>query len=425
MNFINKKTPFIPACTALLCLALLFGGAYGALPAQAAENNNGSTGRTTVHDVLGEQSVGVLSVLFQDETADTAVKNARAAGPVPESAGTVSESAQAADAASLTGDEEYGSLAIADVHDYVNVRSTPGTDGDIVGKMYDGSVAQILSVSGEGTDIWFQVVSGNVEGYIKAEYFIYGDAAAAVIDDYVTRYAQVKADRLNVRKEPSTDSSRIGYLDNGERVKILEQGGEWHKVQYTDSSTGYVSAEFVTVVEEFIHAKSLEEERAEREAQRKAAARAAEAESAAPENTDAPADPSSEAPSDYGTNDELRASIVEYALQFVGNKYVHGGQSLTGGTDCSGFTCYIYADFGYSLSRTPQGQWSSDGRSISADDIRPGDIVCYSSGGSKCTHVALYIGDGQIVHAANSKRGVVVDSMYYDDTYIGVKNVID
>lgn len=127
----------------------------------------------------------------------------------------------------------------------------------------------------------------------------------------------------------------------------------------------------------------------------------------------------------YSSNEELRKQIVDYALQFVGNKYINGGSSLTKGTDCSGFTCYIYRDFGYSISRTPSGQYTSAGRSIGAEEIQPGDIICYSSnGGKSCTHVALYIGDGQIVHSANSRKGVITSGTDFEPI-IGIKNVID
>ena len=319
-------------------------------------------------------------------------------------------------------EDEYSNLAIADVTNYVNVRSTPDTDGEIVGKMYDGSVAQILSTTGSGADEWFQVVSGNVEGYIKAEFFIYGDAAQAVIEDYVTRYAVVKADRLNVRKEPDISASRIGYIDYGEKVKIIENGEEWMKVLYTEGEEGYVASQYVTVEEEFIYAKSIEEELAELAAQRELEERAAQSEESTPENTVIQVTPPV---TDYANVSELRTAIVNYAMQFLGNRYVHGGQSLASGTDCSGFTCYIYKEFGINLSRIPQGQWTSNGRSIDVSQIQPGDIVCYSSSGSKCTHVALYIGNGQVIHEANAKRGVIISNMYYDNTFIGIKNVID
>ena len=302
-------------------------------------------------------------------------------------------------------ESEYANLAIANVDDYVNVRNKPGTDGEIVGKIYDGAVAEVLGTAGDEED-WFQIVSGDVEGFIKAEYFLYGEEAQAVIDRYVTCYAVVLADRLNVRKEPSTDAARIGYIDQGENVKVVEECGDWVKVQYTDTTTGYVFAEYVSVHEEFVYAKSIEEEKREEEERRALAARMQEE------------DPSNQ----YTSNEELRKAIIEYAMQYLGNKYVHGGRSLADGTDCSGFTCYVYKDFGYSISRTPGGQYSSDGRSISYEEIQPGDIICY--GKSKCTHVGLYIGDGQIIHSANSRKGVIISAADYDNI-LAIKTVID
>lgn len=314
-------------------------------------------------------------------------------------------------------ESEYANLAIAQVTDYVNVRSLPSTDGEIVGKIYNGSVAQVLATAGDNDD-WFQIISGDVEGFIKAEYFLYGEEAEAVIDQYVTYYATVLADRLNVREEQSADSRRIGYIDNGENVKVVEDCGDWLKVQYTDSKQGYVSAEYVSVHEEFVYAKSIEEERRE-EAERQAlAARAQEAEQSTPEVIGTITFPTNQ----YTSNEELRTAIVDYAMQYLGNKYVHGGRSLASGTDCSGFTCYIYKDFGYSLSRTPGGQYSTNGRSVSYDEIQPGDIICY--GKSKCTHVGLYIGDGQIIHSANSRKGVIISAADYDNI-LAIKNVID
>lgn len=366
-------------------------------------------------------------------------------------------------------DDEYANLAIADVNHYVNVRNMPSTDGEMVGKLYDGSVAQILALAGEN-DEWFQVVSGSVEGYVKAEFFIYGDEAAAVIDDYVIRYITVQVDRLNVRREPDINAAKIGYISRGESISLLEDCGEWLKVQYTEQNAGYVSAEYVMVTEEFIYAKSIEEEQAELAAQRALAerARAMEEEAARQEAAAAAGQYSTtqaagqeglpaegqdtvalgEQSADgaplqstdnagtvgegadltgqtYADNGELRAAIVEYAMQYLGNVYVHGGKSLNSGTDCSGFTCFIYADFGYSISRTPSGQLSSAGRSIDYSEIQPGDIICYSSnGGRSCTHVGLYIGDGQIIHAANSRKGVIISNADYS-TIMGVKNVID
>lgn len=299
-----------------------------------------------------------------------------------------------------TEENEYADLAIAQVSNYVNVRSLPNTDSDIVGKIYNGAVAQVLSVTGEDHD-WFQIVSGNVEGYIKAEFFLYGDAAAEVIDQYVTRYANVIADRLNVREQPSTESKRIGYIDNGERVQLLENQGEWLRVQYTDGKEGYVSSQYVTISEEFVYGKTLEEEAKEQEERKILEERENVTEQEVSENVTIVV---TEPVGTYSSNAELRSAIVNYAMQFLGNRYVHGGSSLVTGTDCSGFTSLIYKEFGYSLSRTPSGQLSSNGRSIDYSQIQPGDIICYGKGG-KCTHVALYMGNGQIIHSANSRKG--------------------
>ena len=324
-------------------------------------------------------------------------------------------------AAEDAGESEYANLAIAKVNNYVNVRSAPNTDSEVVGKMYDGSVAQILSTAGENNE-WFQVVSGNVEGYIKAEYFIYGEDAVLAIDDYVTRYAVVQADRLNVREEPDISSSRIGYIDNGERVKLIEWGDEWSKVDYAAEHTGYVSSEYVTIAEEFIYAKSIEEEQAELAAMQELQARTQTSEAAAPERMVVSVPPPQ---TNYATVSELRSAVVDYAMQYLGNRYVHGGQSLATGTDCSGFTCYVYKEFGYSLSRTPQGQYTSAGRGIDMSQIQPGDIICYSSNGSTCTHVGLYIGNGQIIHAANSRKGVIISNYDYDGVILGVRSIVD
>lgn len=309
-------------------------------------------------------------------------------------------------------------FAIAQVNDYVNVRSTPSTEGEIVGKLYNGAVAEIQAISGTEHD-WFQIVSGDVTGFIKAEYFISGEEAASVLDTYVKTYATILADRLNVRKEASTNAKRLGYLEEAEQVLVLEDLGEWLHIQYTDTIDGYIAKEYAQLAESYIYALSPEKEASLKATYRTRNSRVETSEAAKPENTkiEFPA-------TSYTSNEELRKAIVENAMQYVGSKYVHGGKSLETGTDCSGFTMLIMAQYGYSISRTPSGQYTSAGRSIDYSEIQPGDIICYSSNGTSCTHVAFYIGDGQIVHAANSRKGVIVGQADYS-TIIGIKNVID
>lgn len=367
-------------------------------------------------DLRPEEGVPAVQPASEGESGpETGVTGAEGDGTEPEEAGPEGSTPGSEE----EPENEYADLAIADVRSYVNVRSGPDTGSGIVGKIGSGAVAQVLeTVPGEDGD-WFRVVSGNVEGYMKAEYFLYGEAAAEVIDNYVTRYAVVMASRLNVRQEPNVETKRIGYIDKGEKVEILENLGDWLQIRYTDSKTGYVAAEYVTVAEEFVYAKTLEEIAAEQAARKALEQRQNVSETQAAEDTAVTVTPPS---GEYSTNEELRAEIVAYAMQFLGNRYVHGGQSLETGTDCSGFTSLIYAQFGYSISRTPAGQLSNAGKSISYSEVQPGDIICYGS--RRCTHVALYIGDGQIIHAANSRKGVVTQRADYDNI-LGVKNLID
>ncbi len=315
---------------------------------------------------------------------------------------------------------EYENLAIANVsYDFVNVRSGPSTDSVIVGKMYDGSVAEILDRYEQEDGLWFQVSSGSVEGFIKAEYFYYDEDLIGVIDQYVTHSAVIQANVLNVRNEAGMDGAVIGYLTAGEKAKVIEEDGEWIKVEYSNK-TGYIAAQYAMIEEDYITAKSLEEERKELEEKKKKEQREQAARLAAVQEDVTLA--VNAAAANYSSNPELRQAIINYAMQFVGNRYVMGGQSLAGGTDCSGFTCYVYRAFGYSLSRTPSGQLATAGRPISLAEVQPGDIICYGYGG--CSHVAMYIGNGQIVHEANSRMGCIVSSINFEPI-VGVKNVID
>lgn len=426
----------------LICIALIFFGIL-ALVSTKLLNRQQDAGRATNTQteqsaqqipedtdtialdagVASKLEVGAIVADISTENATNAELDTDAQLAVTQSEEVHAEEGTDSDSNAVSEEEnEYANLAIANVDHYVNVRSGPNTDSNIVGKMYDGSVAQIQSTAGENNE-WFQVVSGNVEGYIKAEYFIYGEDAAKVIDEYVTRYAVVQADRLNVRKEPDISSKRIGYIDNGEKAKLIEWGDEWSKVSYSEKE-GFVATEYITVAEEFVYAKSIEEEQAELAALREQQARANASEEKVPERAVISVVPPQ---TNYATVSELRSAVVDYAMQYLGNRYVHGGQSLASGTDCSGFTCYVYATFGYGLSRTPQGQYTSAGRSISMEEIQPGDIICYSSNGSSCTHVGLYIGNGQIIHAANSRKGVIISNYNYSrgESIIGIRSIVD
>ncbi|MCR5619849.1 MAG: C40 family peptidase [Lachnospiraceae bacterium] len=358
-------------------------------------------------------------------------------------------------------EEEYLNLSIALFSTnpkYCNVRSGPGTEYSIVGRMYDGSVGSIIDEADasiaddadpdDDNDQWIRIRSGAVEGYVLNNFLVTGVNAYNRLEEQTQYYAEILVSQLNVRKDASIDSACLTYVTRGERYRIVmdngtdpriylaareveagdeeleDDGMDWVKIVYAEGKTGYVSADYITITEEYKTAKTIEEIREEEEAQRERNLRATTS-NANTASASAPVENLTVVPNlstDYATISELRMAIVNYGLQFVGNPYILGGQSLAG-TDCSGFTCYVFRDFGISIARTPSGQYSSAGRAITLAEAQPGDIICYGSGG--CSHVALYIGNGQIVQESNPRRGLEVNSVYFMSNIIAVKNVLD
>ncbi|MDR2042870.1 MAG: C40 family peptidase [Clostridium sp.] len=302
-------------------------------------------------------------------------------------------------------DEQLKSLVIAQVRDYVNVRSLPSEEGEILGKLYNHSVGTFVSEENG----WYQISSGSVTGYVKAEYCVTGEAAIALAKEVSTRIATVNTETLKVRKEPSLEAGVLGLVPLGDDLVVLQEQEGWVSVD-VEEGTGWVSAEFVDLRREFVQAESLEEEakRLAKEAEERRKARAArEAAATKTGGTQAAQNQAAQVPVAVGSGSEMGVSVAEYAVQFVGNPYRYGGTSLTNGADCSGFVMSVYANFGVSLPHSS----SADRKQGSAVDglanAQPGDLICYSG------HVALYIGNGQIVHASTSRTGIIISRADY------------
>ena len=362
-----------------------------------------------------------------------------------------------------TSGESYDHIAICRVTNYVNVRSEASTAGAVVGKIYDDCAATILStVAGEDGD-WYQIRSGSVEGYVKAEFFITGAEAEAVASQVGTTYATVTSDSgLRLREQPSLEAAILTTLDSGTSYEVTGTQDGFAHLLIDDTLEGYVSMDYISTRVEFRQAVSLEEEEAQIREKEQQKAEAEEAlrkleqtkeENIIPANpagdgtshsTDAPpviqpeendsqgedsaqkenrpqAAGQENGPGYYTPEGEeavmnaTREAIIAYARQFLGNPYVYGGSSLTDGADCSGFVMRSFEHFGISTGRSSRDQ-AAKAREIPVSEVQPGDLLFYASGDT-INHVAIYIGGGQIIHAGSSKTGICIANANYRTPY--------
>ena len=272
----------------------------------------------------------------------------------------------------------YKNLGIAQVQGSLNVRKKASTDSKVVGKMTDKDACEIVSVKGD----WAKITSGKVEGYVKTEYLLTGDAAKNVAKKEITKVVTVNTTTLRVREKASEDSAILSLVGEGEDLVVEDTKDGWYKVE-VDDQKGYISGDYVEVTEKLPTASTVKE-------------------------------------LEYGEGyTDSRVSLVQFALQFVGNRYVWGGTSLTNGIDCSGFTMQVYARYGVGLPHHAASQ-PAYGKRISASEAKPGDLFFYGSG-SSISHVAIYIGNGQIVHASNSRDGIKISNNAAYRTILSVR----
>lgn len=329
-------------------------------------------------------------------------------------------------------EQYFQKLGIAVVDSYVNVRAEAGTEAEIVGKVYGNCGVTILDT----VDGWYHIQSGNVTGYVSSDYFITGEKAEQYALEMGYVLAVVNADALNLRDGKSTDANKVGSLVMGSTYVVLEMSDGWARLAVDEYTEGWVSMDYISVQAVLETAVTPEEEaeKAEEAEKETETEPQTEPETTTEQNTTAEqntttepqTEPVTQAPTEQNTtsgNGVSGSDIVSYAEKFVGNPYVYGGSSLTNGTDCSGFTMSVYAHFGYYLNRSSRTQ-ISNGKEVSLNSLQPGDLVFYAPSGT-ISHVAIYIGGGQIVHASSPSTGIMISSVNYGDTPYAARRIIN
>ena len=251
----------------------------------------------------------------------------------------------------------------------LRVRSQANTNSAVLGSLSHGTQVEVNAVTESG---WYQISYNGAAGYVSGDYLTVADAAQLPVEKEPV-YARVTASALHVRSGPGTDYEKTDKLSAGTVVEVLEESNGWYKID-----SGYISAEYAVIVD--------------------------------------------------AASATLGSEIANYALTFVGYPYVYGGSSPSG-FDCSGFTSYVYAQFGISLNRSASNQLDN-GTPVSMSELQPGDLVLFKKSGTgskRASHVGIYIGGNQFVHASTSTVGVIVSNMsdaYYTSGFVGGRRLV-
>ena len=259
----------------------------------------------------------------------------------------------------------------------VSIRSAASTDADKLDVLV-GSYS--ITRTGVGDNGWSKVDYNGQTGYIKSEYLTTTKPAAA--SDSAQQTTEKKQETketvyatagVNIRAKASADADKIGTLAAGGSItRTGKTSSGWSRVDY-NGQTGYIKSDYLTTTKPTVTS-----------------------------NTTA---------SSTSSSSSLGQQIADFAVQYVGYPYVYGGNSLTNGVDCSGFTQQVYLHFGYSIPRRASIQ-ATVGTSVAISDLQPGDLVFYGDS-EGVGHVVIYIGNGKVVHASTPSKGIIISDLYY------------
>ena len=300
--------------------------------------------------------------------------------------------------ASSSGSDVEGvksGIGIVKANSGLRLRESASTSSAVLATARNGSNVVII----DKENGWYKVIYNLKTGYMSADYLEVKDRENVDLGE-----GEINSSLVNIRSGPSTGNTLVDQASKGEKVDIFGFNCGWYKVKY-NGQVGYIRSDLVTLLE-------------------KPYCNSGSSSSSSSYSSATGYDDSYSSGSSSSSSTSLGTQIANYGMSFVGYPYVYGGTSPSG-FDCSGFVQYIYRQFGYSINRTATAQLAN-GYYVSYDSLIPGDLVFFGSG-SSASHVGMYIGGGEFVHAANSRSGVKISSLsesWYAARYIGARRIV-
>ena len=277
----------------------------------------------------------------------------------------------------------YDNIGVSTARDYINIRKTAKSNGTIIGKLPGKAGCEILGESGD----FYKIKSGKVTGYVTKKYLATGKRAEDLALQYADLRAIIKIAALKVRNGPGTKYKQWTTIRREETYIVTNQLDGWVEIEIDeDSDKGYISTSNNYVEVRYALEQAVE------------------------------FFPATKGPT------TLRTNIKNTALKYIGGRYVWGGTTLGSGVDCSGFVQQIFKIYGVKLPRTSRDQ-AKIGSAVSSGNKKVGDLIFYANSNGVIDHVAIYIGNNQIVHAANTKSGIKINNWDYRTPH-SIRNVL-
>ena len=301
---------------------------------------------------------------------------------------------------------QAGTVGIVNA-DTLNVRNTPDYQGKVIGKVFQGQALEVVAHDSKNNG-WYKVnLSTGTPAYVKQEYLTLQNITGTVIEE-----------GLNVRSYPSTKQSTImGKLSTGTQIQILYRVGLFYKMQWNDM-TGFVYADYVDVpLKTYVPTQDIgavKDLLSVSPTPETTLVDGAMADSLLGNNASQPVQLFPVGTTDLNgkqpIDESLGEAIAGYGMQFLGNPYVYGGNDLLTGVDCSGFTQQVLRAFNIDIPRTSKAQ-SLVGTTVSLNELQKGDLLFYGTSLDNISHVGIYVGEGQMVHASTPATGIIVSSI--------------